>query len=67
MKILLALFALGSLQGCISRAGPYVTNISNDGDGFITVERCMAKFDPWMSTVTNDSCHSTHIRLSQPK
>ena len=49
------------LVGCASRAGPFVTNISSDGRGGLVVEKCMAKFDPWMSTVNNDNCTSTRI------
>lgn len=53
------------LMGCASHAGPYVTNISSDGRGGLNVEKCMAKFDPWMSTVNNDQCASTNIRVGQ--
>ncbi len=53
------------LSGCASRAGPFVTNISSDGKGGLVVEKCMAKFDPWMSTVNNDNCTSTNITLDR--
>ena len=52
-----------AVSGCASHAGPFVTNISSDGRGGLVVEKCMAKFDPWMSTVNNDNCTSTNIQL----
>jgi hypothetical protein len=57
--------ALVVLAGCSSKAGPFVTNISSDGAGGLIIEKCMAKFDPWMSTVNNDSCTSTSITLKK--
>ena len=51
------------ISGCSSRAGPFVTSISSDGRGGLIVEKCMAKFDPWMSTVNNDNCTSTTMQV----
>ena len=51
------------ISGCSSRAGPFVTSISSDGRGGLIVEKCMAKFDPWMSTVNNDNCTSTTMHV----
>ncbi len=64
-KIVIALTVLLALAGCASRAGPFVTSISSDGNGGLVVEKCMAKFDPWMSTVNNDNCTSTNITLER--
>ena len=61
--ITLTLLATLSLAGCASKAGPFVTAISSDGRGNLLVEKCMAKFDPWMSTVNNDDCSSTTLRI----
>lgn len=60
---LIVTLAVLILSGCASRAGPFITNISSDGQGGLTIEKCMAKFDPWMSTVNNDECTSSNIRL----
>lgn len=53
--------------GCASTAGPFVTNISSDGNNGLTIEKCMAKFDPWMSTVSNTECTNTSLKLSKGK
>ena len=61
--LLAAVMASLALSGCISRAGPFVTSISSDGDGGLVVEKCMAQFDPWMSTVANDQCSTHKIQI----
>lgn len=62
---LITLVILG-LASCTSKAGPFVTNISSDGTGNLTVEKCMVKLDRNLSTVENDDCMSTTIYLSAP-
>jgi len=61
--VLLLLTALPFTGGCASHAGPFVTSISSNGKGGLVVEKCMAKFDPWMSTVNNDQCTTTTIHV----
>ena len=62
--VLVAGIALLSL-GCASTAGPFVTNISSDGQGGLVVEKCMVKFEQFTSTVSNDNCTSTTIILGE--
>lgn len=62
-KLLFTAAGLLVLSGCASTAGPFVTNISNNGDGDLVVEKCMVKFDPWMSVVNNSDCTSTAIKV----
>lgn len=50
------------LAGC-STAGPFVTNISSDGAGGVTVEKCMIHYNP-MGWVNNSDCTSTNLHLS---
>lgn len=61
--LLIAALSVFVISGCSSRAGPFVTSISSDGRGGLIVEKCMAKFDPWMSTVNNDNCTSTTMQV----
>ncbi len=61
--LLIAAISVIVISGCSSRAGPFVTSISSDGRGGLIVEKCMAKFDPWMSTVNNDNCTSTTMQV----
>jgi hypothetical protein len=61
--LLVATLSAVIISGCSSRAGPFVTGISSDGRGGLIVEKCMAKFDPWMSTMNNDNCTSTAMRV----
>lgn len=62
-QIIMAIISTFAISGCASKAGPFVTSISSDGRGGLIVEKCMAKFDPWMSTVNNDDCTSTTMRI----
>lgn len=51
------------LTGC-STAGPYVTNLSSDGNGGITVEKCMVHYNA-MGWINNSDCTNTSIKLSR--
>ncbi len=53
------LLALGSC----STAGPFVTNISSDGNGNLVIEKSMIEYNGFMGTVTNKDVTSTTIRL----
>ena len=63
MKKLFFIACLLLLSGCASTAGPFVTNLSNSGDGDLVIEKCMVKFDPWMSIVNNSDCTNTTIKI----
>ncbi|ASK34894.1 hypothetical protein CEK62_11120 [Alcanivorax sp. N3-2A] len=54
------------LTGCTT-AGPYVTNISSDGDYGLNVEKCAVKLNAFMGTVSTTDCTSTHLRLTKGK
>jgi len=60
--ILFALVSVIALSGCTT-AGPYVTNISSDGDNGLNVEKCAVKLNAFMGTVSTTECTSQHIRL----
>ena len=57
-------FAAIFLSGCASQAGPFVTNISSDGRGGLTVEKCMVRLDRMINTVEASSCTNTPITLT---
>lgn len=65
-KILAVSLALATiaLAGCSSKAGPFVTNISSDGRGGLTVEKCMVRLDRTINTVESSDCTNTSIALS---
>lgn len=50
------------LIGCTS-AGPFVTNISSDGNGNLVVEKTYVKLNAFMGTVSNEGGTTTKIRL----
>lgn len=54
------------VAGCTSTAGPFVTNISSDGDGNLVVEKCMISLQRQINTVDNESCNSHKIKISSP-
>ena len=59
MSILLAM----SLTACTT-AGPYVTNISSDGKGGLSIEKCVVYLNGFTVTVSTGECTSQHIQLS---
>jgi hypothetical protein len=62
MVRILGIAALFSLAGC-STAGPFVTNVSSDGNGGLTIEKCMAHLNP-LGWINNSDCTNTLIKLS---
>lgn len=56
------LFLLTLLQGCTT-AGPYVTNISSDGNNGLNIERCFVYFNGVVGTVSTGDCSSQNIKL----
>lgn len=64
MKKFIAAGLLIILSGCASQAGPFVTNISSDGQGGIVVEKCMVRLDRMINTVEAASCTNTRIVLN---
>lgn len=52
------------LQGCTS-AGPFVTNISSDGNGGLQIEKCMVHMNAFMGTVSNDQCTTQNINITR--
>jgi hypothetical protein len=63
MKTLFLVCTLALLSGC-STAGPFVTNIGNDGRGGITVEKCMVHLNAFMGVVNNSDCTNMDIQLT---
>ena len=45
-------------------AGPFVTNISSDGDGNLIIEKSYVKMNAFMGTVSNEGGSTTTIKLS---
>ena len=48
-----AAIALIALAGCTTTAGPFVTNVSTDGDGSIIVEKNTVEMNWLMGTVSS--------------
>lgn len=65
-KLLAACIVLATIitAGCSSKAGPFVTNISSDGRGGLTVEKCMVRLDRTINTVESSDCTNTSLTLS---
>lgn len=57
-----ALIAVLFLSGC-STAGPFVTNISNDGRGGLTIEKCMVHLNAFLGVVNNSDCTNTSVNV----
>ena len=64
MKKLLCLVVLcAAFAGC-TMAGPYVTNVSSDGQGGLNIERCAVKMNAFMGVISTGDCTSSHLRLA---
>lgn len=50
------------LQGCTT-AGPYVTNISSDGNNGLNIEKCFVYYNPVLGVVSTGDCTSQNIKL----
>ena len=57
-----ALLALLLLSAC-TNAGPFVTNISADGNNGLIIEKCQLHMNAFMGTVSNENCPNTQIRI----
>ena len=65
-RMILFVAVLGSLQAACTTAGPYVTNISSDGNYGLTVEKCSVHMNGFMGTVSTGECTSQYIKLQTP-
>jgi type IV secretion system protein VirB7 len=61
-RVIFGLTLLLGLSACTT-AGPYVTNISSDGDNGLTVEKCSVHMNAFMGTVSTGDCTSQNIKL----
>ncbi|WP_084685329.1 hypothetical protein [Methylotuvimicrobium alcaliphilum] len=63
MKFLLTFLAVIFLTGCTT-AGPYVTNISSDGNNGLNIEKCKVELNAFLGVVNTGDCSSSNIKLS---
>ena len=62
MKKILFTAAVMLLSAC-TNAGPFVTNISSNGNNGLIIEKCQVHMNAFMGTVSNDNCTTTSIYL----
>jgi type IV secretion system protein VirB7 len=62
MKKLITIILLAAVTGC-SSAGPYVTNISSDGAGGLSVEKCQVKYNGFGNYVSTGDCTHQNLKL----
>jgi len=53
---------IGLLAGCTT-AGPFVTNISSDGNYGLNVEKCSVHMNAFMGTVSTGECSAQNLKL----
>jgi hypothetical protein len=56
IRSLLALVLALSAIGCVSHAGPFVTNVRYDGNGSLIVDRCTADFNSFTNDISTGDC-----------
>ncbi|MGD7037224.1 hypothetical protein [Methylotuvimicrobium buryatense] len=64
MKFLLTFLAVIFLTGCTT-AGPYVTNISSDGNNGLNIEKCKVELNAFLGVVNTGDCSNSNIKLSR--
>lgn len=64
MKPLTISILLAVLSGCTT-AGPYVTNISSDGNNGLNIEKCKVELNAFLGVVNTGDCSSSSIKLSR--
>ncbi len=62
-KIITCVFIVLSVSAC-SSAGPYVTNISSDGNNGINIEKCKVHFNSFTGNVSTGVCTTQSIKLN---
>ena len=60
MKKILIIASMLVLSAC-TNAGPFVTNISSNGNNGLIIEKCQVHLNAFMGTVSNDNCTTTSI------
>lgn len=63
MKKILFLTLLSLTLSACTNAGPFVTNISSDGNKGLIVEKCQLHMNALMGTVSNENCTNTQIKV----
>jgi len=61
-KIVFLITSVVLISACTT-AGPYVSNISSDGDNGLNIEKCGVKMNAFMGTVSTTDCTTQHIKL----
>ena len=62
MKKFITLAVCVLLSAC-TNAGPFVTNVSSDGNNGLVIEKCQLHMNAFMGTVSNENCTNTQIKL----
>lgn len=52
------------ISGCTT-AGPYVTNISSDGNNGLNIEKCKVQFNAFLGVVSTGDCATSNLKLSR--
>lgn len=65
-KVALVSFMMALLTGCSSEAGPFVTDVSSNGMGGLTVEKCMVNLNRAINTVEADKCSNVPVQVFNP-
>ena len=62
MKTIMIVALAFTISACTT-AGPYVTNISSDGNNGLNIEKCAVHLNSFMGTVSTGECTSQNIKL----
>jgi len=65
ITLVVALSTIG-LSGC-SSAGPFVTNISADGRGGLTYEKCLVQYNSFTNNLSIKECSQFDIQIISQK
>ena len=65
-RMLIVVILATIIAGCTT-AGPFVTNISSDGNGNLIVEKTYVKMNAFMGTISNEGGSTTTIKIQEKK
>lgn len=56
-------FVLLATTGCVSTAGPFITNVLPAGDGRVSIEKCKVNYNKFSNTISMGQCDTITVEL----
>lgn len=63
-NVLAGLFMALAISACTT-SGPYVTNITSDGENGLNIQKCGIRFNGLTGALSTTNCTNEHVTLSR--